>query len=142
MSKKRLTDQQKDLVQECFFRKRSGESYVNIASTFGIDRRTLFSYRNSEEGQQIEKELRQNLINQSYESILEAVIDKAHQGSYQHAKLYFQVIGKPKDEEVKEKKEFDFDKVKADLDRLLKEADGGTEEERNGKLGASSLEEE
>lgn len=121
MSKKRLTDQQKDLVQECFYRKRSGESYINIASTFGIDRRTLFSYRNSEEGQQIEKELRQNLINQSYESILEAVIDKAHQGSYQHAKLYFQVIGKPKEEEVKEKKERSTAELIASLDSILKD---------------------
>ncbi|MFE9076913.1 hypothetical protein [Bacillus mobilis] len=121
MSKKQLTPQQRDLVQEAFYRKRSGESYINIASSFGIDRRTLFGYRNSDEGQQIEKELRQNLINQSYESIMEAVIDKANQGSYQHAKLYFQVIGKPKEEEVKEKKERSTAELIASLDSILKD---------------------
>ncbi|MGO5009292.1 phBC6A51 family helix-turn-helix protein [Bacillus wiedmannii] len=129
MSKKRLTDQQKDLVQECFYRKRSGESYINIASSFGIDRRTLFGYRNSEEGQQIEKELRQNLINQSYESIMEAVVDKANQGSYQHAKLYMQVMGKWKNDGVEVKKEHDIvrdgvtPEIVARLDAILRRRD-------------------
>ncbi|MED0885333.1 hypothetical protein P4T51_22405 [Bacillus mycoides] len=125
MSKK-LTDHQKDLVQEAFYRKRSGESYISIASSFGIDRRTLFSYRNSEEGQQIEKQLRQNLINQSYESIMEAVIDKANQGSYQHAKLYMQVIGKWKNDGVEVKQEYDIVRdgvtpdILADITAILK----------------------
>ncbi|HDR7733375.1 TPA: hypothetical protein QCX99_000488 [Bacillus thuringiensis] len=125
MSKK-LSQQQKDLVTECFWRKRSGESYINIAKSFGIDRRTLFGYRNSEQGQQIEKELRQNLINQSYESIMEAVIDKANQGSYQHAKLYFQVTGKWKNDGVEVKQEHDIVRdgvtpdILAGLDAILK----------------------
>lgn len=98
MSKK-LTPQQRDFVTEAFYRKRSGESYIDIAKSFGIDRRTLFGYRNSDEGQQIEKELRQNLINQSYEAIMETVIDKARLGSFQHAKLYMQITGKLKEQE-------------------------------------------
>lgn len=138
MNKKQLTPHQRDLVEECFYRKRSGESYIDIAKSFGIDRRTLFGYRNSEEGQQIEKGLRKNLINQSYESILEAVIDKANQGSYQHAKLYFQVIGKPKEEEVKEENEFDLAEFNAFMDKIQKEA----EERKEKEARASSLGEE
>ncbi|MCQ6520067.1 MULTISPECIES: phBC6A51 family helix-turn-helix protein [Bacillus] len=124
MSKK-LNQQQKDLVTEAFYRKRSGESYISISESFGIDRRTLFSYRNSEEGQQIEKELRQNLIEQSYEAIMETVIDKARLGSFQHAKLYMQITGKLKSEEVNVKKELNVTKettpeLLAQLDELLK----------------------
>ncbi|KAB2398637.1 MULTISPECIES: phBC6A51 family helix-turn-helix protein [Bacillus cereus group] len=104
MSKK-LTPTQRDFVTEAFYRKRSGESYINIAESFGIDRRTLFTYRNSEEGQQIEKELRQTLIHQSYEAIMETVIDKARLGSFQHAKLFMQVTGKLKGDEIQGKQE-------------------------------------
>ncbi|WP_144561529.1 phBC6A51 family helix-turn-helix protein [Bacillus mycoides] len=125
MSKK-LTPQQRDLVTEAFYRKRTGESYISIADLFGIDRRTLFTYRNSEEGQQIEKELRQNLINQSYEAIMETVIDKARLGSFQHAKLFMQVTGKLKNEEVQVKQELNVTKettpeLLAQIDALLQQ---------------------
>ncbi|PER83806.1 hypothetical protein [Bacillus cereus] len=125
MSKK-LTPTQRDFVAEAFYRKRTGESYISIAESFGIDRRTLFGYRNCEEGQQIEKELRQNLISQSFESIMETVIDKAHLGSFQHAKLFMQVTGKLKNEEVNVKQEMNVTKettpeLLAQIDELLKQ---------------------
>ncbi|MFB5576641.1 hypothetical protein JCR32_02815 [Bacillus sp. HNR-4] len=115
---KQLTPHQRDLVEECFYRKRSGESYTDIAKSFGINRRTLFVYRNTEQGQEIEKELRQNLIKHSYEAIMETVIDKALQGSHQHAKLFMQFVGKPKEEE---KKEIHWTERIAKLDKILKE---------------------
>lgn len=136
MSKKQLTSHQRDLVEECFYRKRSGESYIDIASSFGIDRRTLFGYRNSKEGQQIEKELRQNLINHSYEAIMETIIDKARQGSHQHAKLYMQVIGKSKNEEVTEVKKRSTAELIASIDEILKEGKERKEQEaRMSSLG-------
>lgn len=98
MSKK-LTPTQRDFVQEAFYRKRNNESYSRIAESLGINRRTLFSYRDSEEGRQIEKELRQKLIDQAFEEIMETVIDKANKGSFQHAKLFMQVTGKLKEQE-------------------------------------------
>ncbi|MGA4498331.1 phBC6A51 family helix-turn-helix protein [Bacillus bombysepticus] len=125
MSKK-LTPTQRDFVTEAFYRKRSGESYISIAESFGIDRRTLFTYRNSEEGQQIEKELRQALIHQSYEAIMETVIDKARLGSFQHAKLFMQVTGKLKGDEIQVKQENNIKEngvssdLLAELDALLK----------------------
>lgn len=125
MSKK-LTLTQRDFVTESFFRKRTGESYISIAESFGIDRRTLFTYRNSEEGQQIEKELRQALIHQSYEAIMETVIDKARLGSFQHAKLFMQVTGKLKGDEIQVKQENNIKEngissdLLAEIDALLK----------------------
>ncbi|PES68236.1 hypothetical protein CN507_10640 [Bacillus cereus] len=109
MSKK-LTDQQRDFVTECFYRKRSGESYSSIAKSFSINRRTLFAYRDCEEGRQIEKELRQKLIDHAFEEIMETVIDKANKGSFQHAKLFMQVTGKLKNEEVNVKQELNVTK--------------------------------
>lgn len=124
---KKLNQKQKDIVTECFYKKRSGESYIEIARSFGINRRTLFGYRDSEEGRKIEKELRQNLINESYEGIMEALIDRAHQGSYQHAKLYLQVMGHLTNvQEVNVKQEIKgseplSDDLLAQLDELLKQ---------------------
>ncbi|WP_459499525.1 phBC6A51 family helix-turn-helix protein [Bacillus sp. C1] len=109
MSKK-LSPQQRDIVQESFYRKRSGESYTSISKSLGISRRTLFSYRDCEEGRQIEKELRQKLIDHAFEEIMETVIDKANKGSFQHAKLFMQVTGKLKNEEVNVKQELNVTK--------------------------------
>ncbi|MFJ8240804.1 phBC6A51 family helix-turn-helix protein [Bacillus tropicus] len=127
MSKK-LTPQQRDFVTEAFYRKRSGESYISISESFGIDRRTLFAYRNSDEGQQIEKGLRQNLIEQSYEAVMETVIDKARLGSFQHAKLYMQITGKLKEQEGVQvnvsnniKQDGVSDELLADIDAILNE---------------------
>ncbi|WP_439874949.1 phBC6A51 family helix-turn-helix protein [Bacillus mycoides] len=124
MSKK-LTPTQRDFVQEAFYRKRNNESYSRIAESLGISRRTLFAYRDCEEGRQIEKELRQKLIDQAYEEIMETVIDKANKGSFQHAKLFMQVTGKLKNEEVNVKQELNVTKetspeLLAQLDELLK----------------------
>lgn len=125
MSKK-LTPTQRDFVTEAFYRKRTGESYISIAESFGIDRRTLFTYRNSEEGQQIEKGLRQALIHQSYEAIMETVIDKARLGSFQHAKLFMQITGKLKGDEIQVKQENNIKEngvssdLFAEIDALLK----------------------
>ncbi|HDR4864602.1 MULTISPECIES: phBC6A51 family helix-turn-helix protein [Bacillus] len=109
MSKK-LTPTQRDFVQEAFYRKRNGESYSKIADSLGINRRTLFAYRDCEEGRQIEKELRQKLIDHAFEEIMETVIDKANKGSFQHAKLFMQVTGKLKNEEVNVKQELNVTK--------------------------------
>ncbi|PEK60772.1 phBC6A51 family helix-turn-helix protein [Bacillus pseudomycoides] len=123
---RQLTPQQRDLVTEAFYRKRNSESYTSISKSLGINRRTLFGYRDSEEGRQIEKELRKKLIDQAYEEIMETVIDKANKGSYQHAKLYMQVIGKLKNDGVQVKQEMKVtsevtDDVLAQLDELLKQ---------------------
>ncbi|PFN09325.1 phBC6A51 family helix-turn-helix protein [Bacillus cereus] len=124
MSKK-LTPQQRDIVHESFYRKRSGESYTSISKSLGISRRTLFAYRDCEEGRQIEKELRQKLINQAFEEIMETVIDKANKGSFQHAKLFMQVTGKLKNEEVHQKQEINITNgtsdLLADIDAILNE---------------------
>ncbi|WP_017153366.1 phBC6A51 family helix-turn-helix protein [Bacillus bingmayongensis] len=125
MSKK-LTPQQRDFVQEAFYRKRNNESYSSIAESLGINRRTLFTYRNCEEGRQIEKELRQKLIDQAFEEIMENVIDKANKGSFQHAKLFMQVTGKLKNEEIKAKQEINITNevtpdVFAQIDALLQQ---------------------
>ncbi|MGQ7772728.1 phBC6A51 family helix-turn-helix protein [Bacillus sp. WC2507] len=109
MSKK-LTQQQRDFVEEAFYRKRNSESYTNISKSLGINRRTLFGYRDCEEGRQIEKELRQKLIDHAFEEIMETVIDKANKGSFQHAKLFMQVTGKLKNEEVNMKQELNVTK--------------------------------
>lgn len=125
MSKK-LTPTQRDFVTEAFYRKRNNESYSRIAESLGINRRTLFAYRDSEEGRQIEKELRQKLIDQAFEEIMETVIDKANKGSFQHAKLFMQVTGKLKKEGVHVKQETNVTKettpeLLAQLDELLKQ---------------------
>ncbi|MGE7866674.1 phBC6A51 family helix-turn-helix protein [Bacillus paramycoides] len=129
MSKKRrLTQQQRDYVEEAFYKKRNGESYTSIAKSFGISRRTLFAYRNSEEGQQIERELNQNLIDRAYHSIMQTVINKAEMGSFQHAKLYMQITGKMKEQEGVQvnvsnniKQEGVSDDLLADIDAILQE---------------------
>ncbi|KXI72721.1 hypothetical protein ACS52_28325 [Bacillus cereus] len=126
MSKKKLTQEQRDIVHESFYRKRNGESYTSISKSLGLNRRTLFVYRDSEEGRQIEKELRQKLINQAYEEIMETVIDKANKGSVQHAKLFMQVTGKLKPDGVQVKQELNVTKeatpdLLADIDKILAE---------------------
>lgn len=127
MSKK-LTPQQRDFVEAAFYKKRNGESYTSIAKSFGISRRILYTYRNSEEGQKIERELNQNLIERAYDSIMQTIINKAEMGSFQHAKLYMQITGKMKEQEGVQvnvsnniKQDGVSDDLLADIDAILNE---------------------
>ncbi|MDC2864003.1 phBC6A51 family helix-turn-helix protein [Bacillus sp. BP-3] len=127
MAKKfKLTTHQLALLNQVFYRSRSGESLTSICKDIGVDRRTIYNWRQRPEWLEMEREIRQKLIDSAYESIMETIVERAVKGSSQHAKLYLQTTGRLKNiEEVHVKQELHVtdegitEDMFAEIDRLL-----------------------
>ncbi|MEI4800383.1 phBC6A51 family helix-turn-helix protein [Bacillus sp. FJAT-51639] len=126
--KRKLTPAQVEIVTEAFSRQRNGESLTSIAKSLRIDRRTLYGYRNSEQGQQIERELKQRLIDDAYVEVMQTLVTKAIEGkSPKYIELYLKATGKLKDvsevhtrQDVLIQNEAITDDIFAEIDELLK----------------------
>ncbi|HFK1442262.1 TPA: phBC6A51 family helix-turn-helix protein [Bacillus cereus] len=129
MTKQRkLTPQQLELLTQVFERQRAGESVTAISKEMGLDRRTIYYWRQRPEWIEMEKELRRRLVEDAYESVMEGLAKNAMAAkSPKWVELYLKAIGKYKDvSEIQTKQEHNIvrdgvtPELIAELDELLK----------------------
>ncbi|AOY18408.1 hypothetical protein bcgnr5390_65480 [Bacillus luti] len=128
MKQRKLTPQQLELLTQVFERQRAGESVTAISKEMGLDRRTIYYWRQRPEWIEMEKELRRRLVEDAYESVMETLVKNAVSGkSPKWTELYLKSTGRLKDvSEVQTHQQINIvqdgvtDDLLADIDALLK----------------------
>ncbi|MDM5465452.1 phBC6A51 family helix-turn-helix protein [Bacillus cereus] len=125
--KNKLTLKQMTMLEDAYHRQRGGERLEDIATDFGISRKTLYTWKQKNQWKVREREIRNELASDAYEAILENLVERALKGSVSHARLYMDVMGKlRKPNEDSAKKGWDItkngvtDDFLADIDELLR----------------------
>ncbi|EJR94582.1 hypothetical protein IKO_05936 [Bacillus cereus VDM034] len=128
MKQRKLTPQQLELLTQVFERQRSGESVTAISKEMGLDRRTIYYWRQRPEWIEMEKELRRRLVEEAYESVMETLAKNAMAGkSPKWVELYLKATGQFTDvSEIQTKQQINIvqdgvtDDFLNDLDAILK----------------------
>lgn len=128
MKQRKLTPQQLELLTQVFERQRAGESVTAISKEMGLDRRTIYYWRQRPEWIEMEKELRRRLVEDAYESVMETLVKNAVSGkSPKWTELYLKSTGRLKAvSEVQTHQQINIvqdgvtDDLLADIDALLK----------------------
>ena len=86
MKQRKLTPQQLELLTQVFERQRAGESVTAISKEMGLDRRTIYYWRQRPEWIEMEKELRRRLVEDAYESVMETLVKTQFRASRQNGR--------------------------------------------------------
>lgn len=128
LKQRKLTANQLEILTQIFERQRAGETVTAIAKDMGIDRRTVYNWRQRSEWIEMEKELRSRLVEDASAAVMETLAKNAMAGkSPKWVELFLKATGQLKDvSEVHKKQELNIvqdgvtDDILADLDELLK----------------------
>lgn len=128
LKQRKLTPQQLEILTQIFERQRAGETVTAIAKDMGIDRRTVYNWRQRSEWIEMEKELRSRLVEDASAAVMETLAKNAMAGkSPKWVELFLKATGQLKDiSEVHKKQELNIvqdgvtDDIFAELDALLK----------------------
>ncbi|ARZ65162.1 hypothetical protein B7P25_26565 [Bacillus thuringiensis] len=128
MKQRKLTPQQLEILTQIFERQRAGETVTAIAKDMGIDRRTVYNWRQRSEWIEMEKELRSRLVEDASAAVMETLAKNAMAGkSPKWVELFLKATGQLKDiSEVHKKQQLNIvqdgvtDDIFAELDALLK----------------------
>lgn len=128
LKQRKLTPQQLEILTQIFERQRAGETVTAIAKDMGIDRRTVYNWRQRSEWIEMEKELRSRLVEDASAAVMETLAKNAMVGkSPKWVELFLKATGQLKDiSEVHKKQELNIvqdgvtDDIFAELDALLK----------------------
>lgn len=103
MKKRKLTPQQLEILTQVFELQRSGMSVMDISKKMGLDRRTIYYWRQRPEWIEMEKELRKRLVDDAHSAVMETLAKNAMAGkSPKWVELYFKVTGTIKEQESEE----------------------------------------
>ncbi|WP_235061242.1 MULTISPECIES: phBC6A51 family helix-turn-helix protein [Bacillus cereus group] len=128
LKQRKLTPQQLEILTQIFERQRAGETVTAIAKDMGIDRRTVYNWRQRSEWIEMEKELRSRLVEDASAAVMETLAKNAMAGkSPKWVELFLKATGQLKDiSEVHKKQQLNIvqdgvtDDIFAELDALLK----------------------
>ena len=127
-----LTNRQKDILNDYFQRSIAGETMEEIASSHGISRKTLYTWKKSKEGKQLYADFRKDLSSDDIGIFYDVLREKMLSGSFKHMELYVK-INKDKfgldDKQSQAEKNDDGERIKqglsteelAELESLLNE---------------------
>lgn len=88
---KPLTGKQKQILKEFFERSVAGETMEEVASSHGISRKTLSTWKNSKEGKELHANFRKELSANDLEIFYEVLKEKMAAGSFKHMELYAKI---------------------------------------------------
>jgi phage terminase small subunit len=126
-----LTEKQREFLREYVQRSSQGETDTAIAEDFGISRKTLWEWKNTDTGKQIQREHQEKLLDEAIPVFNRVLIEKVNTGSYKHMELFAKVKGllaPSKQEIITETKQHNIAKdgltedILADIDKLLDES--------------------
>ncbi|MEA3318912.1 MAG: phBC6A51 family helix-turn-helix protein [Bacillota bacterium] len=83
----RLNEKQKTILLDYFKRSVDGETMEEIAKSYDINRKTLWAWKNTDEGQQLHKEWARELTEDAIPQYFTVLKEKALSGSYKHMEL-------------------------------------------------------
>lgn len=126
--RRRLTPKQLEILTTVFERQRSGQALTAIAKDIGVDRRTIYNWRKADEWIEMERQLKEKLIQDAYYSVMDTLVRRAIEGrSPKFIELYLKTQGKLTDiSEVHQKQQLNIvqdgvtDDIFAEIDALLK----------------------
>jgi transposase-like protein len=125
----RLSEKQKVILDDYFNRSLEGENMEDIAKSHGIARKTLSTWKNSDEGKRLHAEWKKEATRDAIPQYYDVLKEKALSGSYKHMELFAKVFDllSPEKQEVVTKNETPKPSenvyTKERLDELLKELD-------------------
>ncbi|MCY7861595.1 phBC6A51 family helix-turn-helix protein [Bacillus haynesii] len=83
----KLTDKQKTILKDYFQRSVDGENMEDIAKSYNISRKTLWTWKNTNEGQRLQKEWAKEMTEDAIPEYFIVLKEKALGGSYKHMEL-------------------------------------------------------
>ncbi|MCU7708343.1 phBC6A51 family helix-turn-helix protein [Priestia sp. JV24] len=86
-----LTEKQREFLREYVQRSSQGETDTAIAKEFGISRKTLWEWKNTDTGKQIQREHQEKLLDEAIPVFNRVLIEKVNTGSYKHMELFAKI---------------------------------------------------
>jgi len=86
-----LTEKQREFLREYVQRSSQGETDTAIARDFGISRKTLWEWKNTDTGKQIQREHQEKLLDEAIPVFNRVLIEKVNTGSYKHMELFAKI---------------------------------------------------
>lgn len=88
-----LTVRQKQILEDFFGRSVAGETMEDIASSHGISRKTLSSWKNSKEGKELHAKFQKEMSSNDMPKFYRVLSEKMQSGSFKHMELYAKIHG-------------------------------------------------
>ncbi|MEN1937788.1 phBC6A51 family helix-turn-helix protein [Paenibacillus sp. 102] len=100
MKQRKLTPQQLETLVDVFEKQRSGQTLTAIANDIGVSRRNIYNWRKSEEWIEMERQLKEKLIQDAYYSVMDTLVRRAIEGkSPKFIELYLKTQGKLREQD-------------------------------------------
>ncbi|TCI50316.1 hypothetical protein EVJ24_15015 [Exiguobacterium sp. SH1S21] len=88
-----LTGKQRHILDDYFRRTLAGETMEEIATSHGINRKTLSVWKNCKEGKALHDKFQKEMSSQEMPKFYRVLSEKMQAGSYKHMELYAKIHG-------------------------------------------------